>query len=102
MLDGVPKEERRARIGEIAAGMNHWAIPQEEGMHLRETVHSGPSSVATLERVVEDRLLDELLVRHAFSLRGVALLAWRYVLHGGYVLQCLEGLPHLPRYLRVS
>ena len=41
MLDGVPKEKRRARIGEIAAGMNHWAIPQEEGMHLRETVHSG-------------------------------------------------------------
>ena len=41
MLAGVPKEGRRARIGEIAAGMNHWAIPQEEGMHLGETVHSG-------------------------------------------------------------
>ena len=41
MLAGVPKEERRARIGEIAAGMNHWAIPQEEGRHLGEAVHSG-------------------------------------------------------------
>ena len=41
MLDGVPKEGRRSRIGEIAAGMKHWAIPQEEGRHLGETVHSG-------------------------------------------------------------
>ena len=41
MLAGVPNEERRARIGKIAAGMNHWAIPQEEGRHLGEAVHSG-------------------------------------------------------------
>ena len=41
MLAGVPKDERRARIGEIAAGINHWAIPQEEGRHLVEAVHSG-------------------------------------------------------------
>ena len=53
------------------------------------------------ERVEEDRLLDERLVRHVFSFFGVAMLVRRQVLHGRYALQCLEGLPHFSRYLCV-
>ena len=41
MLAGLSEEERRRRIGEIATGLGHWAIPQEEALHLCETVHSG-------------------------------------------------------------
>ena len=28
-------------MGKIARGLGHWAIPQEEALHLCETVHSG-------------------------------------------------------------
>ena len=41
MLAGLSEEERRRRIGEIATGLGHWAIPHEEALHLCETVHSG-------------------------------------------------------------
>jgi len=38
MLAGVPEEEVRPRIGRIAAGLGHWAIPPEEALHLCATV----------------------------------------------------------------
>ena len=41
MLAGLTEEEKRARVGKIAKGLGHWAIPQEEALHLCETVHSG-------------------------------------------------------------
>ena len=41
MLAGLTEEEKRARVGKIARGLGHWAIPQEEALHLCETVHSG-------------------------------------------------------------
>jgi hypothetical protein len=40
MLAGVPEEEVKPRIGKIAAGLGHWAIPPEEALHLCATVHS--------------------------------------------------------------
>ena len=32
MLAGVPEEEVKPRIGKIAAGLGHWAIPPEEAL----------------------------------------------------------------------
>ena len=40
MLAGLTGEERRARVGRIAKGLGHWAIPQDEALHLSATVHS--------------------------------------------------------------
>jgi phage FluMu protein Com len=40
MLAGLTGEEKRARVGRIAKGLGHWAIPQEEALHLSATVHS--------------------------------------------------------------
>jgi len=39
MLAGVPEEEVKPRIRKIAAGLGHWAIPQE-ALLLCATVHS--------------------------------------------------------------
>ena len=41
LMRGVPAEKRRQHIGRIAAGINHWAIPQDAGMHLCKMLHSG-------------------------------------------------------------
>ena len=41
MVEGLTAEERERRISAIAAGINHWAIPSDEKLHLLITAHHG-------------------------------------------------------------
>ena len=41
MMTGLTAEEREWRIAAIAAGINHWAIPSDEKLHLLITAHHG-------------------------------------------------------------
>ena len=50
MVVGLTNEQRRGRIAEIARGLNHWAIPQEEKMHLLVTSHHGLRQGAKKEK----------------------------------------------------
>ena len=50
MVEGLTDEQRRGRIAEIAWGLNHWAIPQEEKMHLLVTSHHGLRQGAKKEK----------------------------------------------------
>ena len=49
-IEGLTDEQRRGRIAEIARGLNHWAIPQEEKMHLLVTSHHGLRQGAKKEK----------------------------------------------------
>ena len=62
MMTGLTAEEREWRVAAIAAGINHWAIPSDEKLHLLITAHHGHRQGAN--KCKGDKALCAACLRH--------------------------------------
>ena len=70
MVAGLTAEERERRISAIAAGINHWAIPSDEKLHLLITAHHGHRQ--GMNKCKGDKALCAACLRHGRQIEETA------------------------------
>ena len=76
MVAGLGAEARRKRLADIAAGITHSAIPQEERHHLTITMHHGHlegAKCATISKVSADHALCPRCLMHGHRVEETAI-----------------------------